>query len=173
MKLINRIKQRRLLKKSPVEYYRSIGVKIGDGCEIYRTASFGSEPYLIEIGNSVRISSGVNFITHDGGVWVLRNLRPELKNIDIMKKISIGNNVHIGINATIMPGVAIGNNCIVACGAIVTKNVPDNSIVAGIPARVIETIDEYEKKNEKNFLNIKNMPSAEKQRYLIDFFNKG
>ena len=173
MKLIKKFRQRRLIRKDTVSYYRSLGAKIGDNCEIYRTVSFGSEPYLIEIGNFVRITSGVNLITHDGGVWVLRNIKPELKNVDIMKKIIIGNNVHIGINAIIMPGVTIGNNCIVACGSIVTKSVPDNSIVAGVPARVIETIEEYEAKNSDRFLDIKNKTQIEKKEFLINHFKEG
>ena len=58
---------------------RKKGVKIGDNSEIYSTVSFGSEPYLISIGNNVRITAGVHFVTHDGGMWVLRN-NGKLKN---------------------------------------------------------------------------------------------
>ncbi len=56
---------------------RKRGVKIGDNCEIYSTVNFGSEPYLISIGNHVRITHGCRFITHDGGVWVLRELKKD------------------------------------------------------------------------------------------------
>lgn len=48
-------------------YLRKLGVTIGENCEIYKSAQFGSEPYLIELGNHVRVNSGVNFVTHDGG----------------------------------------------------------------------------------------------------------
>lgn len=126
---------------------KKYGIRIGRECDIYPKIEWGSEPYLISIGDQVRIAQGVNFVTHDGGSWVLR------KNGEIPYDacrygcINIGNNVHIGINAMIMPNVTIGDNVIVGCGAIVTKNVPNNCVVAGVPARVIETLDEYKEKN--------------------------
>lgn len=155
-------------KRTPVEKWRAMGCEIGTNCEIFPTANFGSEPFLIQIGNNVSVNAGVQFITHDGGAWVLRNLKEEYKDIDIIKKIKIGNNVHIGTNAFIMPGVTIGNNVIVGLNAVVTKNVPDNVIVAGIPAKVIETISEYEKKHSHEFLHTKFMSPEEKKKYLLE-----
>lgn len=146
------------------------GGRIGVGCEIYPDVEFGSEPYLISIGNFVRITNGVRFITHDGGAWVLRNLG--MKNIDIFSPIKIGNNVHIGWNAIIMPGVKIGNNCIIGAGAIVTKNIPDNSVAVGIPAKVIETIDDYKSKVEGKCEYTKNMSWKEKKRYLEEKYKR-
>ena len=93
------------------------GGKIGENCEIFPNVEFGSEPYLITIGNNVRITNGVKFVTHDGGVWVLRNLG--LKDIDCFGEIIIGDNVHIGWNAIIMPNVKIGDNCVIGAGAVV------------------------------------------------------
>ena len=55
-----------------VKFLRKKGCQIGKDCEIYSSANFGSEPYLITLGNHVRVNSGVNFVTHDGGVWVVR-----------------------------------------------------------------------------------------------------
>lgn len=110
-----------------------LGLKFGDDCEIYSTVSFGSETYLIELGNHVRVNHHVNFITHDGGVWVIRNLHKDLSEIDLVKPIKVGNNVHIGTGVTIMPGVNIGDNCIIGVGAIVTKSIPNNSIAVGVP----------------------------------------
>ena len=111
---------------------------LGDNCEIFPDVEFGSETYLISIGNQVRITNGVRFVTHDGGAWVLRELG--LDNIDLFGKITMGNNVHIGWNAIIMPNVSIGNNVVVGAGAVVTKNIPDNSVAVGNPARVIKTL---------------------------------
>lgn len=58
------------------------------------------------------------------------------------KPVSIGNNVWIGENCTILPGVTIGNNVVVAADAVVTKDVPDNSIVGGVPARKIKELED-------------------------------
>lgn len=106
-----------------------------------------------------------------GGVWVLRNLYSKLKDIDLFGEIVIGNNVHIGTNAVIMPGVKIGNNCIIGVSAVVTKNVPDNSVVVGIPAKVIKNIDEYREKNEAAFIYSKNIPVEKKREFVLKHIN--
>ena len=146
--------------------------QIGKNCEIFGDVDFGSEPYLISIGNNVKISHGVKFITHDGGVYILRNLKNEYKYADIMGNIIIKNNVFIGMNAIILPGVTIGNNVIVGAGSIVTKSIPNDSIVGGNPARIICTIEEYEEKRKSNFQYTKMMNPIEKKEYLLDQCNK-
>ena len=155
------------LRKSSSSWKKSIkkGMKVGIGCEIYKNVDFGSEPYLIEIGNQVRITSGCRFVTHDGGIWVLRNTG-DLKDGDIFGLIRIGNNVHIGMNTIIMPNVTIGNNCIIGCGAVVTKSIPDNSIAVGVPARVIRTIDEYYANHKNEVDYTKQLNWEEKKNYL-------
>lgn len=160
------------LKRNPIKFWRSKGMKIGEGCEIYSSANFGSQPYLIQIGDHVRINSNVKCITHDGGVWVLRNLKEDRKQADIFGCISIGNNVHIGTGAIIMPGVSIGNNCIIGCGAVVTKSIPDNSVAVGVPAKVIETIEEYDAKNADRVINTKGMSRQEKEDFLKKFIKE-
>lgn len=149
-------------------HMRNLGLQMGEDCAIEGSVTFGSEPYLISLGNHVRVNPGVKFITHDGGVWVLRGMKPEYQNIDLFGKITVGDNVHIGTDATIMPGVNIGSNCIIGCGAIVTRDIPDNSVAVGVPARVIESIEEYEKKNKDRFVYTKSMTSEEKRNYLKD-----
>ena len=138
---------------NPIKYWRNLGVKIGDDCEIFSSASLGGEPYLVTLGNHVRVTTNVVFITHDGGVWVYRYLKKELEDIDRFGKITVGDNVHIGNNAVIMPNVKIGNNVIIGVGAIVTHDIPDNSIAVGVPARVIESIDNYLEKRRNEFLH--------------------
>jgi acetyltransferase-like isoleucine patch superfamily enzyme len=131
-----------------IKYLSKKGVRIGENCEIAQSADFGSEPFLIKIGNNTRITKNVQFITHDGGIWTLR--RMGLVDTMAVKygKIEIGSNCNISWNVVIMPNVKIGNNCIIAAGAIVTKDVPDNSVYGGIPAKKIETIEEYFLKNK-------------------------
>ena len=76
------------------------------------------------------------------------------KHIGIAKPVKIGDDVWIGGNVTILPGITIGNNVVVAAGAVVTKDVPDNTLVGGVPAKAIRKlendIEESEGKNEDN-----------------------
>ncbi|WP_338139459.1 acyltransferase [Priestia megaterium] len=173
MKMVDYL-YKKIIISSPTkraEFLKKKGhIKMGNNCQVFDNVSFGSEPYLIELGDNVRITKGVNFITHDGGVWVLRN-NGLLKNADIFGRIKIGHNVHIGINAVIMPGVTIGDNVIVGVGAIVTKDVPPNSVVAGIPAKVIKSIDEYFEKNKTIVDFTKHMSPSEKKTYLLEKYS--
>lgn len=159
------------ISKNPIKYWKKQGLKCGGGCEIYSSASFGSEPYLIALGNHVRVNHGVKFITHDGGVWVLRALTEDWKDIDLFGKIKVGNNVHIGTDATIMPGVTIGDNCIIGCGAIVTRDMPNNSVAVGVPARVVESLDVYIDKHKNTFCHTKNLSKKEKKEWIINHIN--
>lgn len=160
--------------KRYVDILRNKGVAIGEKCEIYKTASFGSEPYLISLGNHVRINAGVQFVTHDGGLWVLRDRNAgygdEFKDADKFGKIIIHDNVHIGTNSIIMPGVEIGENVIVGCGSVVTKSIPPNEIWGGIPARKIEGLDEYVEKVRKKYVNTKQFGAEEKKEWLLNNF---
>ena len=122
-----------LYTKGGVAYAKHLGVNVGERCRIY-TSSFGSEPFLISIGNDVTITSGVKLITHDGSTWLMRDEKGRRYKF---QKIEIGDNVFIGVNSIIMPGVRIDNNVIVAAGSVVTKSVPSGSIVAGVPAKVV------------------------------------
>ncbi len=63
------------------------------------------------------------------------------QHLGIAKPVTIGNDVWIGGNCTILPGVTIGNNVVVAAGAVVSKDVPDNCIVGGVPAKVIKEVE--------------------------------
>ena len=160
-----KIKKEEKVLKDKITMLRESGMKIGDGCEIFDNVNFGSEPYLITIGDHVRITEGVKFLNHDGGVWVLRKMKL-LEDADIFGQIKVGNNVHIGMDATICPGVTIGDNCIVGVGSIVTKNVESNTVVAGIPAHKIETIEEYYHKHKDTCDFTKHMSPDEKKDYL-------
>ena len=172
MGLLRKIQEKRERNKDSVGDWRKKGCNIGENCSIYPTVSFGSEPYLITIGNHVRIGNNVNFVTHDGGAWVAREYDKTLKEADLFGKITVGNNVHIGMNVTVMPNVTIGDNCIIGCGAIVTKDIPANSVAVGVPARVIESIDTYIEKHRSDFCFTKSLTGLEKKKAVLKYFEE-
>lgn len=143
------------------DYYK---VNMGKNIVITGNVSFGSEPYLITIGDNVRITDGVTFHNHDGGVGILRTKYP---GIDVIKPINIGNNVFIGSHATIMPGVTVGNNVIIGASSVVTRDIPDDVVVAGIPAKIIKTLPEYEAKILQEAIYIKNRSNADLRKEEI------
>ena len=149
------------------------GGKIGQNCEIYSSVLFGSEPYLIELGNNVRITEGVKFITHDGGLWTLRNMYEDMKKADFFGKITIKDNVHIGMNTVLMPGVPIGQNCVIGCGAVVTKDIPDNCVAVGVPAKVIESTEEYYSKKKAKVIMTKGLTGNKKREAIESLLNMG
>lgn len=158
---INRLLMRLYAKMNPVEYAKKIGVHMGADVHIYGDCykMFGTEPWAIKLGSHVHITDGVRFVNHDGGTLVFRHLVPDL---EITKKISVGDYVYIGIQSIIMPGVHIGNNCIIGAGAVVTRDIPDNSVAVGVPARVIKTADEYFDKIQRESLHLGHLVGEEK-----------
>lgn len=171
--LLRKIRIKMMNQKKFQIYLRKTGVKIGKNCDIHKDVIFGTEPYLISIGNNVKITWNVNFITHDGGLWVLRNLGMVDRNADKYGRIVIKDNCNISWNVTIMPGVTIGENCVIAAGAVVTKDVPPNSIVGGVPARMIEDIETYQAKVSPNLLDIRHFSPEQKKEYLLRHFEAG
>ena len=91
----------------------------------------------VHIGNHVMIGPGATIIT------VNHPLSPKGRrnHLGQAKPVAIGNDVWIGANCTILPGVTVGSNVVVAAGAVVTKDVPDNCVVGGVPAKVIKQIE--------------------------------
>ena len=120
-------------------------------------------PKLIRFGDNVRVASGVSFLTHDVIHKMLNNL-PENKGDMFREKIGcidIGSNVFIGANSTIMYNVKIGNNVIIAAGSVVTKDIPDYSICAGIPVKVIGDYYSFVDKRRKENLFLKSVQYEE------------
>ena len=101
---------------------------------------------LISLGDNVKIASRVNFVTHS----IIHSMLNSAENLSMADKvqeqvgcIEVGDNVFIGAGTTILSNVRIGSNVIVAAGSVITKDVPSNSVVGGVPAKVIEPLDVY------------------------------
>lgn len=165
-RLFHAARNRVSFHRDPIAHFRKTGVTIGDRCRLInpRIGMFGSEPWLVRLGDHVTITDGVMFVTHDGGVWVFRDEHPD---IDIFGPIDIGSNVFIGVNAVLLPGVRIGDNSVVAAGAVVSRDVPSGTIVGGVPAKPICTVDEYFAKNEARFTHVRGLPLEEKRRAVL------
>lgn len=146
---------------SPEKYARHIGVNIGKN-NLIRKMHWSSEPYLITIGSNCQLTT-CKIFTHGGGN-VVRKYHPDF---DVFGKVHIGDYVYIGENALIMPGVTIGNNTLIAAGSVVTKSVPENMVVAGNPARIICTVEEYYERNKKWDLHSKGMTGTDKKKMLM------
>lgn len=147
-----------LLFKGGVDYAKIVGVQIGDNCRV-GSVEFGSEPFLVTIGNNVTITIGVKFITHDGSGCLHSDSSGRRY---YFRRIKIGNNVFIGVNSILMPGVHVCDNVIIAPGSIVTKSIPTGCIVAGVPAKIIGDYWTHENKcltdwvHHNDFVKIKN-----------------
>lgn len=124
------------------EYFRAQGMRIGKNNRIF-VPGFGNDLYLVSVGNHCTIAAGVSFITHDGAGWLFTEQEPSLQKFG---PIEIRDNCFIGLRAIIMPGIKIGPNSVVGAGSVVTKDVPENVVVAGNPARVICGLEMYKEK---------------------------
>lgn len=110
-----------------------------------------TRPSLITIGNNVDINKHFQILTHDYANFVFVHKYHEF--INSSGAVNIGSNIYFGTNVTILKGVTIGDNCVIAAGSIVTKDIPSGSVAAGIPCKVICSIDEYFEKRKKNCLS--------------------
>ena len=154
------------------KYYNDHNIiKMGENCEIFTNVIFGEEHYLIELGNNVKIASGVKLLTADKGIQVASGLMNE-NDCEIVGPITIGNNVFIGMSCTILPNVKIGNNVVVGAHSVITSDVPDNTVVAGNPAKTICSIEQYFEKNKEYIHSTQKMSQKDKKDFYTKLFNK-
>lgn len=142
---------------------------VGEGFSHAGNPNFGSEPYLITFEKNVRLSFDVVFVTHDGGTWAFRD-KDEYADVIKYGKIYVEERTFIGCRSIIMPNVRIGKRCVIAAGSVVTKDVPDGMVVAGVPAKPIMTTQEYAKRSLDNLsLYDKDTYLKNKQEYLLNW----
>lgn len=164
--ILNELKKR---LKGSFAIAKENGMTVEEGVSVLGGVNFGSEPYLITLRRKCRITSDVVFVTHDGGTWAFRDHWDEYKDVIKYGRIEIGEEAFIGTRSIIMPGVHIGKHSVVGAGSVVTKDVPDYTVVAGVPARTICTTKEYAEKALKTMPADfdKNAYNADKKSYLL------
>ena len=120
-----------------IKMLRLVGVNIGDNCFIGQFVFFDDlYPRNIFIGNNTIITSGTKILTHF--------YNPENKSFEI-GEVHIGDNCFIGMNTLITKPITIGNNVTIGGGSVITKDIPDNRICAGVPCRPIKNINLVDK----------------------------
>ena len=136
---------------------------MGENCSIQQNVAI-TDPAYVRLGNNVHLT-GCTLFGHDGSAIMLKKAYGI--PLDKVGKIDIGDNVFVGHQAIIMPGVTIGSNSIVAAGAVVTKDVPAGSVVGGVPAKVIGTTQALVERLQQQ---TKELPWAGHQATHQDFF---
>ena len=161
-----------LCRGNLIKYLRYQGVRIGEGCEFWNLPDdYGSEPWLIEICDRVTITTGVKLITHDASSRLFRKTLTDSSPYgNRFGKIIILENCFIGVDSIILPGVTIGPNSIVGAGSVVVKDVLPNTVVAGVPARKISSLDDYIEKYKGNMVPIKSRNRNDLRRELTLYF---
>lgn len=134
----------RLRGEFTTEKLISMGMKVGKNFK--RLNGVILDPghcWLIEIGDNVTMAPRVHILCHDAST-------KQFLNYTKIGRVTIGNNVFIGAESVVLPGVTIGDNVIIGANSTVTHDIPANSVAVGSPARVISTLDAYlEKEKER------------------------
>lgn len=130
---------------TPVEQCRNRGVKIGENVDLVNAQIDYCFGHLITIGNNVTITNST-ILSHDAST-------KKVLGYSKIGCVDIGDDVFIGFGCVVLPGVKIGNKVIVGAGTVVSKDVPDNVVIVGNPYRIIDTYDNYMKKNKNSMDN--------------------
>jgi acetyltransferase-like isoleucine patch superfamily enzyme len=171
-RVLRELRARLAVARDPVAYHRAQGAEIGEGVEIFGAGvnTFGSEPYLVRVGDGVTISNDVQFVTHDGGLRVVRDVHP---GAFYYAPIEVGDRVFIGAGAILLPGVSVGGGSVIGAGAVVAADVAPGTVVAGVPARPIKRVDEYAFARREEWIDTAGLtPEQKRQRLLARFSDR-
>ena len=153
----------------PHAFLRRKGMRFGKDCRFYCNVykMISTEPWAITLGDRVHITVNVRFVTHDGGTLLFRDKVPDL---ELTFPIRVGNDVYIGVDTILLPGVTIGDNVIIGAGSVVTKDCESGYVYAGNPAKKIKTMEEYFEKAQSRSQHLGHLKGKEKDLALRKFY---
>lgn len=143
-----------ITSKEYVKYLKNMGIRVGDNTVFFYPCSNTIDiqrPWLLKIGDYCKITEGVTILSHDYSRSVLRLKYGSV--IGEARETSIGNNVFIGMKSIVLMGSDIGDNVIIGAGSVVSGTIPSNCVAAGVPAKVICSLDTYYNKRKKEVLS--------------------
>ena len=155
------------------ELYRRRGADIGEGTRLYSVDFDERYPYLITVGKNCSLTH-CTVLAHDGSL-----MGP--LGVTRLARVKIGDDCFIGYGSMVMGGVRIGDRVIIGSGAVVTKDIPSDSVAVGVPARVIGSYSDYIEKSRR-LLESKNAyisdapydkKSAQEKAKLISLLESG
>lgn len=128
-------------KEQEVERWRRGGAHVGEGTKFYSASLDSCFPYLIYIGDNC-VLTHCSVLAHDASMH-------QALGYSRVAEVRIGDNCFVGMNSTILCGTTIGDNVIIGAGAVVTGDIPSNSVAVGVPARVIGNYSDYIEENRQ------------------------
>lgn len=129
--------------RSELEILKANGFECGDRFHMMGECIIDpGHCWLISVGDRVTLAPRVHILAHDASL-------KETLGYTKLGKVKIGNDVFIGANTTILPGVTIGDKVVIGANSLVSKDIESNSVAAGNPAKVIKTYDEYFEENKQ------------------------
>ena len=140
--------------------FRHVGEKL-----FWQPRKFPTDPEHISIGNNVKVSASVSFINHDV-TGVMLNHKYNTREFQRLRGcIEIGDNVMIGAGVRILANVRVGSNVVIGAGSVVTKDIPDNSVAAGIPCKVVGSFEDFVEKR-------RNVKDVDTEQLWEDFYKQ-
>ena len=140
-RVLVKLRIKKTVDYNSIEFLRSRGVKIGENVHILNSLIDYGHGFLVSIGNNVTLT-GVRILAHDASTQIPLG-------VSKVGRVIIGDNVFVGQGSIILPNTHIGNRVIIGAGSVVSKDIPDNSVAAGSPARVIESYDAFVERHKR------------------------
>lgn len=139
MQILYKLRLKKPIDYNSIDYLRTRGVQIGQNVHIFNSIIDYGHGFLVSIGNNVTLTH-VRILAHDASTQIPLG-------VSKIGRVVIGDNVFIGQGSIILPNTHIGNRVIIGAGSVVSQDIPDNTVAAGNPAKVIETYDSFVEKH--------------------------